>query len=171
MKSAAFVVRVPHAVGAFAVQCTVLDHSLMLWCGVAPRSLGEEEDDDEEVRAAMHAAGRAEPALEARLAHDWSVAMNRGGSGNVQVRYVRSRQATTGSALYGTQGTAQAMSKRLGTSRTDAAARLGIPQVFLSLDLPDAWTGAMPLASEDVRALQLLEVGLRRVCEQALCGA
>lgn len=29
----------------------------------------------------------------------------------------------------------------------------------------------MPRASEDVRALQLLELGIRRVCEQALSGA
>lgn len=87
MKSAAYVVRVPHAVGAFAVQCTVLDHSLMVWCSVALASLGDESDDeDDEMRAAMQAAGRAEPAIAARLAHDWSVAMNRSGSGNVQVR-------------------------------------------------------------------------------------
>ncbi|WFD45918.1 hypothetical protein GLX27_000544 [Malassezia furfur] len=157
MKSAAYVVRVPHAVGAFAVQCTVLDHSLMVWCGVAPASLGDDSDgEDDEVRAAMQAAGRAEPAIAARLAHDWSVAMNRAGSGNVQ--------ATTGSTLYNTQGIALAMAKRI-------AAKLGIPQVFLSLDLPEAWTSSMPRASEDVRALQLLELGIRRVCEQALSGA
>ncbi|KAI3627777.1 hypothetical protein CBS14141_001778 [Malassezia furfur] len=149
MKSAAYVVRVPHAVGAFAVQCTVLDHSLMVWCGVAPASLGDDSDgEDDEVRAAMQAAGRAEPAIAARLAHDWSVAMNRAGSGNVQ--------ATTGSTLYNTQGIALAMAKRI---------------VFLSLDLPEAWTSSMPRASEDVRALQLLELGIRRVCEQALSGA
>ncbi|WFD37588.1 uncharacterized protein MJAP1_000534 [Malassezia japonica] len=156
MKTAAYVVRVPHAQHrAFAVQCTVLDHSLMVWAGAAPRSLGDE--DDEEVRAAMQAAGRDESThVPARLADDWGVAMNRGGSGNVR--------ATTGTALY-RANTSVAMAQRI-------AAKLGIPQVFLSLDLPDALlaSGAVQMAPEDARALQALEVGLRRVCEMALRG-
>ena len=173
MKSAAYVVRVPHAVGAFAVQCTVLDHSLMVWCGVAPASLGDDSDgEDDEVRAAMQAAGRAEPAIAARLAHDWSVAMNRAGSGNVQVCYMC---LTTGDdGVYVVQHTGYCAGDGEAdwyVVCADAAAKVGIPQVFLSLDLPDAWTSSMPRASEDVRALQLLELGIRRVCEQALSGA
>ncbi|WFC98342.1 hypothetical protein MYAM1_001068 [Malassezia yamatoensis] len=156
MKPAAYVVRLPHAISAFAVQCVVLDRSLILWCGAAPPNLGEmqvlDEEDDEEVKEAMKAAGRteAQTTIPAHLARDWGVAMNLEGSGNMN-------------------GTASSIAKRLGTLNPfDLAAKLGIPQVHLSLDLPEPWTSSMPRASEDVRALQLLELGLRRVCEQAL---
>ena len=110
MKTAAYVVRVPHAQHrAFAVQCTVLDHSLMVWAGAAPRSLGDE--DDEEVRAAMQAAGRDEPThVPARLADDWGVAMNRGGSGNVRVGCMadagHDRHSTIQGQYIGRHGTA-----------------------------------------------------------------
>ncbi|WFD42424.1 hypothetical protein MPSI1_001068 [Malassezia psittaci] len=160
MKPVAYVVRVPHAISAFAVQCVVLDRSLILWCGAAPQNLGEmqsmDEEDDEEIKEAMKAAGRmeAQPTVQAHLARDWGVAMNLNGSGNIS-------KSTNGTNLFNTQGTASSMAKRL-------AAKLGIPQVHLSLDLPESWTSSMPRASEDVRALQLLELGLRRVCEQAL---
>lgn len=115
MRSEAYRVRVPHrAYPAFQVECTVLDRSLMVWCGVAPSA---EHEDDPDVVAAMHAAGRdVQPAIDAHLSHEWGVAMNRGGSGTVAVRFV-ANQTTTGTSLYSTHTAAVGMAQRIGTSR------------------------------------------------------
>ncbi|WFD06060.1 hypothetical protein MVES1_001399 [Malassezia vespertilionis] len=144
---------------AFAVQCTVLDNTLLVWCGAAPSSLADAEEDDEEIVQAMRDAGRALPraaALNGRLTADWAVAMNRVCGKNIA--------DVTGTQLYEHQSAmAIAMAQRLAT-------KLEIAQVLLSLDLPEqlCTAGIVPLAPEHARALQCLELGIRRACSMAL---
>ncbi|KAL4401841.1 hypothetical protein ACI68E_001491 [Malassezia pachydermatis] len=138
--------------------------TLLLWCGSVPASYaasvldesGTPAKDDDLSATATYAADRAPSSLtarhgiEGRLADDWSVAMKIPGS------------ASTGTTLYpSTHTMSLGIAQRL-------SAKLGVAQVYVSLDLPDSFAApshGMPMPPEDARALQAMELGLRRVGE------
>lgn len=87
------------------------------------------------------------------LSRDWSVAMHVPSSTTMTTSLYR--------AAYH-DDVSRRMSERLAT-------KLGLRQLYLSLDLPDVLVprGAAALAPEDARALQALERGLREGLQRA----
>lgn len=142
--------------------------SLFLWCGSIPPSLARKtldsksveaaEPGNEELEAALAAAGRSAEESEAvapgLLAQEFAVAM-------------ASRTAASGAvgtALFSTPADLAApMARRIAT-------KLGIAQLFLSLDLPHPLmpTPGQPQRAEDSKALLALERALREVCAAVL---
>lgn len=150
MHSSAFVVRVPHPqCHTFGVQVVAMRDTLLVWCGAVPPDVEE---------SGQPCAGA--------LSRDWSVAMN-GPYGS---------QAT---GLYHTaHDMSRTMSQRLGECKKKeqkkksdlTAKKLGVKQVYLSLDVPDvlASSGPATQAPEDAQAMQALEVGVRRALERVV---
>lgn len=137
--------------------------SLFVWCGSIPASLarqtlgGTHTEPDAELASALAAAGRADeseavpPGL---LTQEFAVAMAARTPGS----------PAAGTSLFHTPADLAApMARRIAT-------KLGIAQLFLSLDLPHPLmpTPGQPQRAEDSKALLALERALREVCSAVL---
>ncbi|CAD6909135.1 unnamed protein product [Tilletia controversa] len=164
----------------FVVNIIHLRDSLAVWVGSAPRDVverarrktrqsrtgaeaeagkGDADALDRELADAMRQAGRLEEADESEyrsrppcgsLATEWAVVMSRPGQS--------ANEPPLGSSLFRTNAdVALPMSQRL-------AARMSIPQLFLSLDLPPSLishaTAMMPAPPERTMKMMLLERGI-----------
>ncbi|WFD31465.1 1-phosphatidylinositol 4-kinase [Malassezia sp. CBS 17886] len=159
MRTCAYVVQVPSGTPrTFTVQCTVMDDTMLVWCGeggassVDDAEAGARDGNGDEATAPRTGAPRAS----ACLARDWAVGMN------MQRSHAISR--VTGTVMYGTSSEAALpMVQRL-------SARLAIPQLFLSLDVASELAPVGSIAPEDARALQSLERGMADACAMAWQG-
>ncbi|AXA48326.1 uncharacterized protein MRET_0570 [Malassezia restricta] len=139
MHSRAFVVRVPHAA------CPVMGLQVVVMQDTLLVWCGAVPSDiEDEARDGAYAGA---------LSRDWSVAMHVPSSTTMTTSLYR--------AAYH-DDVSRRMSERLAT-------KLGLRQLYLSLDLPDVLVprGAAALAPEDARALQALERGLREGLQRA----
>lgn len=139
-------------------------HSLFVHCTSISPTLAQSlttssstaEDEDEELQAALIAAGRASTFTSAagRLAGDFSLAMS---------------HPTGSTGIPVLTSTTTSLSTSMGTR---LAKKLPLSQLLLSLDLPPALvaTPGRIQSPDDTRALLALEKALREACSSTLNG-